>query len=53
MITAAILISVFVYTLLFLCQWVTIGNGPWILRNKEIVTIGTVISLIVLIESFK
>jgi len=53
MITSAILISVFIYTTLCLSQYITVGSGPWILRNKEIVTIGTVVSIIVLIESLR
>lgn len=53
MITAITLLTLFMYIMLCLCQYITIGNGPWVLRYKEVFTLATVFWIVVLIESFK
>ena len=50
---AIFLISIFTYVTLHLCQYITVGEGNWILRNKLMVTMGVVVTLIVLIETLK
>jgi hypothetical protein len=53
MLTAIILLTVFIYGLLLLMHWITFGDKPWYLRYKEVFTIATVFWIVVLIETFK
>jgi len=53
MITAIILLLVFMYVPLCLMQWMTFGDKPWYLRYKEVFTIATVFWIIVIIETFR
>ena len=49
MITAIVLLTLFIYGLLSLMQWMTFGDKPWYLRYKEVFTIATVFWVVVII----